>query len=143
LSDAVKDVRGASLSTSGRSISGEAEAKRDGEELFICVPYDRGWGATVNGKKVKPLRTFDAFISLPLEAGENDVEMKFLPYGMKSAVLLTALAGLICLVLLIRKNRGFKINCQIEEFFKWLLIAFFAMALLLVTLAPVLIWLLA
>lgn len=47
--------------------------------LFLSIPYDKGWHATLDGKEVKPLICNIGFIGIPLTPGSHDLELKFRP----------------------------------------------------------------
>ncbi|MBR6100946.1 MAG: YfhO family protein [Ruminococcus sp.] len=70
-----------------------------GQYLFTTIPYEEGWEITVNGKDVKPLKSLDALITIPLEEGENTVTMSFAPNYHKLAVIIT-ISGFIILLLI-------------------------------------------
>ncbi|MGI2327953.1 YfhO family protein [Planococcus sp. YIM B11945] len=47
--------------------------------LSVSIPYERGWSATVNGKKTAVLKANYAFIGVPLENGQNTVHLTYHP----------------------------------------------------------------
>ena len=47
----------------------------DGDSLLVSVPMDRGWNITVNGSARDAEAFAGALISLPLDDGDNHVEM--------------------------------------------------------------------
>lgn len=74
----------------GRIATAEVEATENNQVLMTTIPYDKGWTAYVDGKKVaiKPLKK--AFITIPLTKGKHDIKLSFLPQGF--------LLGLLCLI---------------------------------------------
>lgn len=79
--------KGAELTTSGRKASGTVTAEKD-QVLLTTIPYDKGWTAYVDGKKV-PTKPFkDAFVSVPISAGEHTIEFVYLPEGFVLGVIL-------------------------------------------------------
>lgn len=74
---------------------------KEGQSLFLPISYDTGWKATVNGKPVEISRALGNYLSLPLEEGENTVELSYTPPGF-SAGLLISIAGLILAFLFFR-----------------------------------------
>lgn len=70
------------------------EAKEDGD-LFFTVPNDKGWTVKVDGEKVKTETAFDLFMTVPLAAGTHDIEMEYVPRGLKMGFVVSAftLAG--------------------------------------------------
>lgn len=55
--------------------------------LFTSIPYEKGWTAKVDGQEVDIAVYQDAFISLPLTAGNHVVELSFTPPGWKAGLL--------------------------------------------------------
>lgn len=83
---AIQD-KGAELTTSGRKALGTVTAEKD-QVLLTTIPYDKGWTAYVDGKKV-PTKPFkDAFVSVPVSAGEHTIEFVYLPEGFVPGVIL-------------------------------------------------------
>lgn len=71
----------------------------NGGNLFVAMPYDKGYIATVNGKK-REISDFGGFMTVALDNGENVVEFKFIPKGFSSGLALS-LTGLALFVLYI------------------------------------------
>ncbi|MFC6261601.1 YfhO family protein [Levilactobacillus fujinensis] len=46
-------------------------------ELFLSVPYDTGWTATVNGQRVKPQRLLNGLMGIPLQQGSNHIRLRY------------------------------------------------------------------
>ncbi|MBQ5361073.1 MAG: YfhO family protein, partial [Lachnospiraceae bacterium] len=70
----------------------------EGDSLLLTIPLDRGWKITVNGSS----RDADVFagtlVSIPLDPGDNHVEMTYeVPY-LKLGALIT-LIGILLLAL--------------------------------------------
>ena len=51
--------------------------------VLMTSTYDSSWKAKVNGKKVKIESFDDALILIPVEEGENFIDMEFIPRGFK------------------------------------------------------------
>jgi hypothetical protein len=70
---------------------------KQGENLYLSVPYNQGWTVTVNGALVEPELFGDCFYSIPLQSGENTVELRYtVPY-----LKLGAVVSLLCMILLL------------------------------------------
>lgn len=69
----------------------EASAQEADELLQISIPYDKGWSVTRNGEPVEPQLLGDCMYVVPLEEGENVVEMHYQVPGLKVGVVLTGL----------------------------------------------------
>ena len=66
------------------------------------IPYDEGFTATRNNKKVELENVDNGFIGIPLEKGENKIEVKYLPKGLKEGILISILSLAVYLIYLIR-----------------------------------------
>lgn len=79
-------------------ISMEITSDKEDSILFLPIPYDLGWKFTVNGE-VKNITPFlECFIGIPLQYGENIIEMTFVPYGFKLGNILS-ICGIICFII--------------------------------------------
>lgn len=74
MKEAVTKRQASSLQISDQKISCTVNAKKD-ESLLITIPQDQNWKIKVNGKSVQS-RSFDgALMSIPLQEGQNKIEM--------------------------------------------------------------------
>ena len=80
-----------------RYVKGTVKAQGNGKYLLTTIPTEDGWVVTVNGKKVDYEVTLGTLITIPLENGENVVEMSFSPNYYKLAVVLSVI-GLLMLI---------------------------------------------
>ncbi|MTD40324.1 YfhO family protein [Erwinia sp. CPCC 100877] len=79
--------KGADLSVKGRKATGSVTAAKD-QVLLTTIPYDKGWKAYVDGKKV-PVKAFkNAFVSIPIKKGEHTIAFTYLPEGFAAGVVL-------------------------------------------------------
>lgn len=82
----------------------KVENNEEVNKLLLTIPYDSGWKIIVNNKEVKPEKFLNCLISIPLENGNNDIEMKYeLPY-LKIGIAITIM-GIILLLLIVRYER--------------------------------------
>lgn len=75
-------------------MNGEISCKTEGKEgeyLFLSVPYDESWDISVNGKKVEPELFGECLMTVPLEEGENQIELSYSVQGLKVGILLSAI----------------------------------------------------
>lgn len=70
----------------------------EGESLFLPISWDEGWTAAVNGKEVSLSRAAGNYLSLPLEEGDNLVELRYTPPGFQLGAGISAV-GLLAVVL--------------------------------------------
>ena len=111
LEKAINSTKTADLKVDGRKINGTVEDAKDGQWLFLSVPYDGGFSATVNGHKAEIYRCMTGFMALKLEEGHNDIALSFLPKGFKEGVMLTT-GGLVVLALYIIFRKKIAIMCD-------------------------------
>ena len=79
----------------------------DNKMLFVPVCYDKGWSATVNGKKVEIEPAVNSgFMAIPLENGKNEVELKFFPDLMPFGIVISIIfVGIfIAYILILKRN---------------------------------------
>ena len=94
--------------------------------VFFSVPFDEGWSATVNGKKVDIEKVNIGFMAVPVTSGESDIVFTYktpllyegmMVSGGAAAVFLIYL--LICLIT--RKKRAETVYPEGDELIeKWL-----------------------
>ncbi len=126
--------------THSRSLSVTANADTDGKVLFIPVCYDKGWSATVNGKSVEVQKALNSgFMAVPLEKGENQVELTYFPVLMKVGIVLTvaSLAVIAGYVWLRKRKDSLKPPKAVAIFAQALLYAIWFVALVGIYIIPV------
>ena len=81
-------------------ISGHMTCEEDGI-VFVSVPYEDGWEATVDGNIVNIVPVLqNSFIGIPVEAGEHEVVLRFnAPYSNIGCI--GSLVGILMLILLL------------------------------------------
>lgn len=52
------------------------------ETLVISQPYEDGWTATVNGEPVEVQAAYDGLVGIPVQTGDNVVELRYLTPGL-------------------------------------------------------------
>ena len=67
----------------------------DGQMLYLPVPYDRGWTAYADGKRVPIRRVFGAMCGVPLGSGTHEIELRFFPRGLWCGIAVSAGSVLI------------------------------------------------
>lgn len=106
MEQAVAQMRTAQLTVGNNLVTGTASAQKGGEFLFLSLPYDEGYTALVNGKEVEISRVFDTFMALPLEEGENTIELRYAPPGFFAGVILSIGGFLFILLCGFTLHRG-------------------------------------
>lgn len=72
--------KGVEFKTSGNKATAEVDLE-EAQVLLTTIPYDKGWRAYVDGKKVT-IPTFKrALLTLPVDAGKHTIKLVFIPQG--------------------------------------------------------------
>ncbi|WP_086348478.1 YfhO family protein [Candidatus Enterococcus clewellii] len=71
---------GVELTTSGRKATGTVNTAKE-QIVLTTIPYDKGWSAYVDGKKVAITAFKDAFVSFPVSEGKHEIKLVYLPEG--------------------------------------------------------------
>lgn len=88
---------------SDTTIKGSIEVTEAGR-LILSIPSEEGWTLYVDGKETEILDFKETFISVYLEEGHHDIELKYMTPGLKTgAVISAACVGLFALTMLGRK----------------------------------------
>ena len=98
----------AEVSTGAKNLTANVTVDNDDTYVFIPVTYDRGWSCTVNGEDADIAIAMSSFMAVKLNKGENTVEFRYLPYGMKIGAIITVFAVLFIIAMyLIEKKKPF------------------------------------
>lgn len=65
---------------------------------FYSVPYEKGWSATVNGKKVDIVKSNIGFMSVPVKAGDNEIRFNYMTPGFIEGIIIFILALIMLLI---------------------------------------------
>lgn len=68
--------------------------------MFTSIPYDAGWKAYVDGEEYAVQTVRGAFIAIDVPEGTHTVEFKYFPPGLKTGLMISALALVILGILL-------------------------------------------
>lgn len=102
--DKIKD-NGIDMKVGKRSAEGTVNAK-EAQTLITTIPYDEGWTAKVDGKKVDTKAFQNAFVSIHVPKGKHKVTFSYLPKGfIAGAVSFIVAIGLFILYLRTLKPR--------------------------------------
>lgn len=66
--------------------------------LFLTIPYDKGWQAKRNGKKVPIRKAQDGFLLLDVKKGRGKIELSFIPNGFKEGVIISVISLVLALI---------------------------------------------
>lgn len=77
-------------------------------ELLLSVPAEKGWTVRVDGEEISPEIWAEAFIRIPMEAGEHQVELRYRPTGLGTGAAVSAFCLCVFLGLTYRSARKSK-----------------------------------
>ncbi len=80
-----QSASGAEIEGSGSRFTVSCQTETE-QTLFLPLSFDEGWTATVNGKPAELFRTAGNYLSLRLEAGENEVVLRYRPPGFAAGL---------------------------------------------------------
>ena len=86
-------------------ISGTIENKKD-QLLVLSIPYQNGWSAYVDGKKVSLQKVNYMYMGLDLKAGNHTIELKYELPGIRISIMITVISIAIFVAALYIRRRG-------------------------------------
>ena len=92
------------IKVTNTKISGTAYGTENNNVLFLSVPYDKGWHAYINGKKVS-IENFNGFMAIKLNQGQQTVMLKFSPQGFDIGVIISIVSIILLVYIFIRERR--------------------------------------
>ena len=100
-------------------VKGSIDVKESGR-LILSIPCEEGWTLYVDGKETEILDFKETFLSVYLEEGHHDIELRYMTPGLKAGAWITfACVGLFVLTMILRhrveKRRQAKQVVTIEE----------------------------
>ena len=98
-------------SIDGNHISLSAKADSD-KYLYIAVPYSAGWSATVDGMNTQILQANEAFMCIPIAAGDHQIRLDYRTPMLYEGLALSAIT-LVCYILLTLSIN--QIGCKIRH----------------------------
>jgi uncharacterized membrane protein YfhO len=69
-----------------------------GNHLFITLPYDKGWSATIDGKPTAIKQAQTGFMKIDIPKGTHRIEMSFVPRGLVIGFI-SSIVGVISFIL--------------------------------------------
>ncbi|WP_283607474.1 YfhO family protein [Faecalispora anaeroviscerum] len=108
------------LTQNGNCISGTVQASGENPYLLLPLSYQKGYSVQVNGKAAEAYQVFGDMMAIPLEQGENKVQLTFVPQGLKLGILLSAF-GIFTLVgfWILLKREGYHFLRPMEPLALW------------------------
>ena len=78
---------------------GNIKALKDNQALFVSMPYDKGWKIKINDKKINNIKKYNSMLLIPLQKGNNEIDMKYIPRGFYLGLFVTVISALLILLI--------------------------------------------
>lgn len=89
------------------NIKGNINVLEDGV-MYLSIPYEKGWKVYVDGKKQELVKVMDAMSGVKLEAGQHEVELKYIPEGFVLGVTLTSISVVLFILITVLERKKHK-----------------------------------
>ena len=98
-----------------KKLAGKVAAEEKGM-LFLSIPYNTGWNVVIDGKKTPIQKVNLGFVGVPIEKGEHQVEVYYLPpYLFESAGVSLLSVGLFLFLILYKPRKRIPVNSNKVE----------------------------
>ena len=98
------------VSVKGNKVSGDIKVDKD-SVMFLSIPYDKGWRAYVDGKKVKVNKIAGDFTGIKLDKGKHHIRLVYYSEGLFTGIIIS-IASLTLLIVYIIKNNYKRISSK-------------------------------
>ena len=91
---------------SSSHLEADISAVEEGQWLLLTIPYTDEWRIQVNGKPASAVKVMDALMAVPLAAGENQLDLRYVSDGF----FLGIAVSFLCLIIFVfggRKKKSF------------------------------------
>ena len=109
ISEQISSRKAEDISIKNGNISGTIMAEK-GDFLYLSVPYHPQWKILCNGKRIEPVLFGNCLMSIPLDEGENIIEMSYTVRGLKQGILITLCSIIVLIWLPERYYRPSRLN---------------------------------
>lgn len=80
----------------GNTVTSTYDTDKDAS-IFYTIPYDKGWTASQDGKKISITKAQGGFMKVDVKEGKGKVTLTFLPQGFKTGIALS-LTGILLFI---------------------------------------------
>lgn len=67
---------------SSAHLAGNVNVLQDNQYLLFTIPYEKDWHIKIDGKKVTPIKAADTLLSVPIDKGMHEIDLKYIPRGL-------------------------------------------------------------
>ncbi len=89
---------------SGDKFTSTIDMKKNGL-VYLSIPWEQGWHFSVNGKPIEAIQANIGFTALPLQAGVQQIEMKYVPPYLYTGMIVTLCSILIAIGVYMRQRK--------------------------------------
>lgn len=79
------------------------------QEIYLSIPYDKGWKVYLNGKKISPGLAGECMYSIPLSEGNNNIEMVYHCRGLIPGIFVSIISIVLIIFTVIIEKKKLKI----------------------------------
>lgn len=73
--------------------------------LIVNIPYEDGWHAYIDGKKVKTKKVYDVYLAIDIPKGKHEIEFKFIPKGLIMGIIISIISLLTIIIYVKKVNK--------------------------------------
>jgi len=85
---------------------------KDKSFMVITLPFDDGWKILVNGQETDKYQVNGGFIGIPIDSGENTIDMYFIPSGFKVGFFISCTGILLATIIVVVEIRKKKLSYE-------------------------------
>ena len=86
-------------------VTGNIKADKD-SIMFFSIPYDKGWKAYVDGKKVKVDKVANDFVGIKINKGKHNIKLIYYSEGLLKGIFITLVSSALLIVYIFKtKNK--------------------------------------
>ena len=76
-------------------IKGNINLAKGQDLIFTSIPYDKGWNAFIDGKKVETVEVMDSLLAIQSTEGYHTVELRYMPKGYVITIIISVVSCLL------------------------------------------------
>ncbi len=91
---------------SSSHLKADVDVSETNDYIVFSIPYEEDWKIRIDGEKVKPFKVMDALLAVKISGGKHEIDLRYIPAGIKVGLPVSVISILIALITLIvnRKN---------------------------------------
>lgn len=80
---------------SSSHLTGNVNVLQDNQYLLFTIPYEKDWHVKIDGKEVTPVKVADTLLSVPVDKGMHEIDLKYIPRGLYLGMSISAITLLM------------------------------------------------